>query len=180
MQLTFIDNLTPESRTERIYMPMNYIPIIFLALATYTDVKEKKIKNNLTYTLILLGLIVSTYRTGFSGTLSSLGGIVISLAVVSLLPGFRHGGGDIKLSMGIGSFIGVSGIMQFLFCWFALSLLTCNFKLIKKQGFRNFKNILVQEILTLGEAGERMENTLGAPIMLAACLITLIVHKGGF
>lgn len=152
---------------------MQYIPIIFLALATYTDVKEKKIKNNLTYSLILIGLIGSTYRYGFNGFLASTGGVMISLLIVSLLPGFRHGGGDIKLSMGIGSFLGVSKVIYFLFLWFMLSLLICNIKLIKNQGISNFKNTLVKEVLTLGSGEEEIESTIGAPIMLVAYLIIL-------
>lgn len=153
---------------------MDYLPIAFLALATYTDVKEKKIKNNLTYSLILIGLIASTYRFGFTGFLTSFGGIAISLLTVSLLPGFRHGGGDIKLAMGLGSFLGVSRTMYFLFFWFAMSVLICNIKLIKNQGLKNFKNTLIKEILTLGKSEEEVESTIGAPIMLVAYLGTLI------
>lgn len=154
---------------------MYYIPIAFLVLASYTDVKEKKIKNKLTYPLILIGLIISTYRFGFNGFLASIGGIIISLMIVSFLPGFRHGGGDIKLAMGVGSFLGVSRVMYFLFFWFGLSFLIVNIKLIKNQGLRNFKNILVKEILTLGQVDEEIESTIGAPIMLVAYLIALIL-----
>lgn len=155
---------------------MYYIPIAFLALATYTDVKEKKIKNYLTYTLILIGLIINSYRFGSSGFLASIGGITIALLVVSLLPGFRHGGGDIKLAMGLGSFLGVSSFLYFLFFWLVLSLLICNIKLIRKQGFKNFKNILLKEILTPDNAEEDIETTIGAPIMFIAYIITIITR----
>lgn len=153
---------------------MQYIPILFLAYATYTDAKDKKIKNNLTYPLILIGLIINTYGFGFHGLLVSIGGVIVSLLAVTLLPGFRHGGGDTKLAMGIGSFLGITQIGYFLFVWFVLSLLICNFKLVKKQGLRNFKNILVREILTLGRSEEEIESTIGAPIMLIAYLLILI------
>lgn len=155
---------------------MQYLPIVFLAFATYTDIKEKLIKNTLTYSLIMIGLIGSTYSFGLKGFLSSLGGIIISLLVVSILPGFRHGGGDIKLAMGIGAFQGYNKVMYFLFIWFALSLLICNIKLIKNKGLRNFKNTLVKEILTLGEEDEKIESTVGAPIMLVAYLLFLILQ----
>jgi len=157
---------------------MNSILILFLVVATYTDIKETKIKNNVTYPLILIGLITSTYIFGLNGFLSSLGGITISLLVVSLIPGFRHGGGDIKLAMGISSFLGMSKIMYFLFIWFLLSILICNIKLIRSKGIRNFKNTLLNEILTLGEIEEDIERTLGAPIILAAYIITIICFKG--
>ena len=153
---------------------MQYMPIVFLVFAMYTDIKEKKIKNNLTYSLILLGLIVSTYNSGLNGFIASMGGVAISLVVVSLLPGFRHGGGDIKLAMGIGSFLGVSKNMYFLFFWFALSVLICNTKLIRNKGLRNFKNTIIKEILTQGKGEEEIETTIGAPIMLVAYLITII------
>ena len=157
---------------------MTFVPILFLAIATYTDIKEKKIKNSLTYSLILLGLIVSSYKTGYMGSIDSMGGIVIALLVVSQLPGFRHGGGDIKLAMGIGSFLGISKIMYFLFFWFLLSLLVCNFKLIRNKGFQYFKNILWGEIILLGNVKEeKIVSTVGAPIMLVAYLVTLI-YKG--
>jgi len=157
---------------------MNYIPLLFLMIAAYTDTKEGKIKNTVTYTLILIGLIVSSFMTGFNGSLSSLGGIILSFIIVSQLPGFRHGGGDIKLAMGVGSFLGISIIMYFLFFWFALSILVCNIKLLKNKGFKYFKNTLLGEIYSLGKVDEEKESIIGAPVMLVAYLITL-VYIGG-
>jgi Type IV leader peptidase family. len=143
-------------------------------VSTFTDVRKSKIKNNLTYPLILLGLIVNTYQFGISGASSALTGIIIAYFVVSMLPGFRHGGGDIKLAMGIGAFVGSAYILYFLFIWFVLSLFICNLKIIKNKGFRYFKSLILNELLTLADKKTEVnERIIGAPVMLLGYLITL-------
>lgn len=154
---------------------MAFIPLPFLLIAIYTDFKEQKIKNVITYPLILFGLIMNTLQAGLAGTISSFSGILIALFVVSMLPGFRHGGGDTKLAMGIGSFIGSNHILLFLFYWFLFSLLICNIKLLKNNGFSYFKNTVITELITPNMTkAEGLSKTIGAPIMLLGYLVTLL------
>lgn len=157
---------------------MAFIPLPFLLVAVYIDFKERKIKNVITYPLILLGLISNALQAGLKGAISSLLGILIVFIVVSILPGFRHGGGDTKLAMGIGSFIGSNHILYFLFNWFLFSLLICNIKLLKNKGFNYFKNTVITELITSNMTRtEGLSNIIGAPMILLGYLVTLLFFK---
>lgn len=155
---------------------MKLLVIIFLSIATYTDFKERKIKNILTYPLIIFGLAYNLYQLGIPGGISSLQGIAAAFVIVSLLPGFRYGGGDIKLSMGIGAFIGYPGIFGFLFYWAAISLVTTCILIIKSKGLTHLKNILITELITLGTIRHDIQSVIGAPLMLLAYIITLFFN----
>ncbi len=79
---------------------MHYIPIPFLVIATYTDITSKKIKNYVTYPLILLGLLFNYLENGLSGIKFSLIGIFTAMFIIAILFFIRFGGGDTKLMMG--------------------------------------------------------------------------------
>lgn len=84
------------------------IILFFAALtAVYTDLKTGLIKNWLTLPLWAGGLIFSFFEKGLPGVGSALGAGL--LVVVSTFKFSTPGGGDIKLGMGVGAWIGVSG-----------------------------------------------------------------------
>lgn len=154
---------------------MTLIPLPFLFFSIYTDFKYKKIKNYITYPLILLGLVMNSLQYGLTGLISSFLGLIMAFFIVILLPGFKHGAGDTKLAMGIGSFIGSAHVLYFLFFWFLFSLLVCNIKLLKDKGFGFLKNTIVTELITPYRVNnEGLSNTIGAPTILLGYLLTLV------
>lgn len=155
---------------------MDIFVIILLILATYTDFKEKKIKNILTYPMILLGLLYNFFQLGVPGVISSLQGIFLALLIVSFLPGFRYGSGDIKLSMGIGAFIGCPKIFRFLFIWAAISLVMTCILIIKNNGLFYLKDILIEEFVSMGKIRHDIQSIIGAPLMLLAYVFLLLLN----
>lgn len=98
---------------------MNFLQIkllflfIFLFVAVYTDIKLRKIKNNLIIIFVLSGIIINVWEGGFTGFFLSLKGIF--LPVILLLIFFKLkmlGAGDIKLFSGIGAFMGPGFLLE--------------------------------------------------------------------
>ncbi|ADL11780.1 peptidase A24A prepilin type IV [Acetohalobium arabaticum DSM 5501] len=91
---------------------MNILLGIILAVAMWIDIKDKIIPNWLTFSLMLLGLIINLSIDGWSGLLFSLQGLGVGLAIF-LIP-FVLGGlgaGDVKLVAGIGAVKGVKFVL---------------------------------------------------------------------
>mgnify|MGYP000982563439 CR=1 FL=1 len=86
---------------------IDIVLILGCLYSVYTDMRTKKIKNYITFPLMLLGLIYNLYINGLGGLVFSLkglfisGGLTVSLALIG---GF--GMGDVKLFMGIGAIKG--------------------------------------------------------------------------
>lgn len=90
---------------------MEYINIVVLVLllliAAFSDAKDKKIPNKLTFPVILLGLILNLIINGFSGIKFSVLGFLLGLGVffIPFALGLM-GGGDVKLMAAIGALMG--------------------------------------------------------------------------
>lgn len=81
--------------------------LIVLAVATFTDLRSRRIPNWLVLPFLLAGLTVSTSLYGWSGLRQSLAGIGLGVAIFGLL--YALGGmgmGDLKLCAAIGAWIG--------------------------------------------------------------------------
>lgn len=87
------------------------ILVAALLTATITDLKSQRIYNWLTFPLMLTGIILHTVIGGLDGTLLSLAGFGLGLAVmvVPFLFGMM-GAGDVKLMAGLGALLGASNI----------------------------------------------------------------------
>ncbi|MBO8160685.1 MAG: prepilin peptidase [Thermosipho sp. (in: Bacteria)] len=138
---------------------MQEIKLLILALsavvATITDLKSGLIKNWLTLPLWFSGLIYSFYLNGFNGLISALGAGL--LVVITTFRFSTPGGGDIKLGLGVGAWIGVNGWPPY-FIGAALTRiilsLIVKLKIYTPQGFLNGLKL---EMVTfqMPPAGER-------------------------
>ncbi len=106
------------------------LALIFLLIASYTDLKTREVPDWLNYSLIFSALGIRTifsFEFGWNIIISGLIGFVIALSIALLFyyTG-QWGGGDSKLLMGMGAIIGVSYPFQqesLTLFWFFLALL---------------------------------------------------------
>src|SRR5262245_43225428 len=83
------------------------LAVIAALIALMTDLRSRRIPNWLTGSALLIGLVVNTYLGGLQGTLSSVQGIGLGLAM--LLPFYllrTMGAGDVKLLAAFGALLG--------------------------------------------------------------------------
>ncbi|MBU1247369.1 MAG: prepilin peptidase [Proteobacteria bacterium] len=92
-----------------------------LLVAVYTDIREQRIHNWLTFSVAIVGIAFHGLTEGVDGLSFAFSGLGLGLAVMILpyLLGFM-GGGDVKLMAAIGACLGASDIFTaFLFTSFA-------------------------------------------------------------
>jgi prepilin peptidase CpaA len=138
--------------------------LIVLAVATFTDLRSRRIPNWLVLPFLVLGFVVSAYLHGWHGLGQSLEGFGLGALLFGIL--FLMGGmgmGDVKLCAAIGVWIGPSqlatalvltgitgGIMAL--CWAAAggflgSLFTGTGDIIfglRKRGFRPHPELVLK------------------------------------
>lgn len=81
--------------------------VIVLSVATFTDLRSRRIPNWLVLPFFVCGVAISTWLHGWHGALTSLEGAGLGLLLFGLL--FWMGGmgaGDVKLCAAIGAWIG--------------------------------------------------------------------------
>lgn len=85
----------------------NSILITVLFLASFFDVKYKKIPNFLTIPVMLWGLLSSTITSGFKGFQFSIFGLLFGIGIF-IIPFALYliGGGDVKLMGAVGALMG--------------------------------------------------------------------------
>jgi prepilin peptidase CpaA len=93
---------------------VNAVLLGVLAVATTIDIRERRIPNLLTYSAILVGLVLNFAFAGFEGMQTSAKGAGVGFAMLFPLYFLRWmGAGDVKLMMAIGALKGPE------FVWFA-------------------------------------------------------------
>lgn len=78
--------------------------VVLVSIASYTDYKDRLIKNNLTFTFIILGILVNTIANPPQGFLTGVSGLIAGF-VALFLPYLMNamGAGDLKLMAAIGA-----------------------------------------------------------------------------
>lgn len=105
------------------------ILIIGCIYSCYTDVKYTKIKNYITFPLMIIGLVYNAIWGNFT---YSLIGLFIPLLFLFL------GQGDVKLFMGIGTILGYKAVLDIILLSLVLSML---FSVFNKSFFISIKNL---------------------------------------
>ncbi len=78
-----------------------------VGVATFTDVRSRRIPNWLVLPFLPLGIAVSAWFRGWHGVEQSLAGAGLGIAIFGILYwGFGMGAGDVKLCAAIGAWIG--------------------------------------------------------------------------
>ncbi|MCG8539963.1 MAG: A24 family peptidase [Clostridia bacterium] len=153
------------------------IPVPFTLIATYTDVRYRKIRNYTTYPLILIGFITNIYVNGVLGIERSFISILMTFFLLAIIPGLGFSGGDKKLLMGIFIFLTKNQIYEYLIIYILLSasilLFNCLYKLGVMGTFECIKSAIVTKV-------DHMKITIPvAPIILISYLIVLIRNFTG-
>lgn len=171
------------------------IPLVMLTVSSYTDIKYRKIKNFITYPMIISGLAAGFFYAGVGGLIDAFVGMLMAGIIFAVIPGFSSGGGDIKLAAGCGAWLkGFYPIIQFVFFSMLFVFTAVVVKTVLKKGPRFLLARLKDEIRELavacmilntktltagGYSHTPRKSAYGsvpmAPFMLAAYLITLLV-----
>ena len=88
----------------------------FLVAAAITDARTRKIPNQLSYSSIPVGLVCHAIVMGFGGLGWAFLAVVITFVIGLILSALGWlGGGDVKLLMGVGAFLGLGGLGEVFF-----------------------------------------------------------------
>lgn len=109
--------------------------MVFVAIAIYTDLKSRRIPNEITVTSLVIALIVQTVIGGTAGLLTALGGFGVGFGILFLLwlTG-GGGGGDVKLMGAAGAWVGPLPILM-IFIGSAIFAVGCTITLMVRQHF---------------------------------------------
>ena len=81
--------------------------VVLVCIASFTDLRWRRIPNYLTFPAIVFGLVTHTTDRGWEGLLLSISGLLLAPCVLSLLHlGRGPGMGDIKLAAALGANLG--------------------------------------------------------------------------
>ena len=119
--------------------------LLMLALATFSDIKERKIPNALVMFGLLFSLIFQCILSGMAGGLDWILGIGVGfLCFIPLYVLRGMAAGDVKLMMAVGGFLGYPLIIKAVICVFLSGgVIAIVFVIIKGRFKRLFTNMRV-------------------------------------
>ena len=110
--------------------------VLSTILAIYTDLKHGLIYNKVTFPLFFSGLFFKFYVGGIAYALDGIAaGIIISLLTFIMS---SPGGGDIKLALGIGVWIGFEGFYIYMFGSILVRVILSLIIKLKIYGIKDF------------------------------------------
>lgn len=137
------------------------IAAITLLIGSYTDFKKREVPDWASYSLIIsalgIRLLYSLFTRNASFIIDGIAGFILLFAIANLLYYLRQwGGGDAKISMGIGAVLGLSifdKISYFNLIWFFFLLIfigavygLCFSFYLASRNWNRFKRFLVVDI----------------------------------
>ena len=129
----------------------SFVLIYFLLQASWSDLKYRRVSNALNLSLLFIGLLLSIVLGNWSGLSVSLLGVLTSFSMLILPFALRlYRGGDVKLCMALGAWLGPQGAAWSIAYGVALGgALGLLYLLVMRQNQRTFvKNQLKVAILT--------------------------------
>lgn len=159
-----------------IWTPEIVVLLVAMAVASFTDVRDGKIPNWLTGSLIAVGVAIGIAE---GQAVASLIGLLAAFALHFPLWILQiEKGGDAKLMMGVGALLGASFMVE-TSAWCAVLYLPVGLALLAAQG--RLKNLVLAVGWTLLKArglvpGERPPPTMlrTAPIIAAASIASIL------
>lgn len=155
------------------------VPMLFLLIATFTDIKYRKIKNYVTYPMALLGLLFNFCYFGIGSILPSLIAGLVAGLMLMFAPGLKAGGGDIKLVTACGVWLGDTTLALYTMLTAVVIVCFVNiFFILKERGFKVFIETIKHEIMFLfTKKVTNIESVKSVPmapfIMIAYALVIL-------
>lgn len=114
--------------------------IVLLALALISDIKTYKIKNNIVFPFIIIGILTNMHLHGIAGIVFSFKGLIAPILLLIIFFALRMlGAGDIKLFSAIGSIMGLEFILYtILYSFLAGGAIALLLIIVRKNGIKRF------------------------------------------
>ena len=170
--------------------PLPAATLIAVALiCTVTDLWKGKIYNIITYTAMVLGLVIGVWQHGFAGFTQAAGGFAIGFFPAFLLFALGGmGGGDVKLLGAIGALAGPVPTTQIMVVAFLVGGFFALVKLAWKGVFwltiwrtlRYLAGLIIPGVKRTSLTGEKpIEVRFGLAICVAVLVVLFSLHMGG-
>ncbi|EEG78400.1 A24 family peptidase [Dethiobacter alkaliphilus] len=123
---------------------MNYVLILFVALAAYFDVRQRRIPNKITFPIMIVGLVIYGFLEGLPGIAFGFTGLLSGLFVF-FIP-FALGGmgaGDVKMTAAVGALMGMQFVLHSaIFTIFAGGIMAIGYLIAHKRLLSGLKNVV--------------------------------------
>ena len=119
------------------------IAVIVTLISVYTDCRWRKIKNSVTFSAIILGLLLHTLSNGWIGLIFAAIGLLVGvgLMLIPFLYG-QMGAGDVKLMGALGSLLGGYEILNvFLYTTIAGGIIALGIAVYYKNVINTLKKV---------------------------------------
>lgn len=163
-------------------MITNLILFIALAISFFTDIKNRKILNIVTFPSMLFGLVLHTIISGWDGFTFSLFGLLAGFGLL-IIPHLMGGmaAGDVKLLMAIGALKGTSFVLgSFIYIAIIGGIIAFVILLVKKELLVSLRRIFFSARLRTFNTLSTSELHHAFPYGVAICFGTLSYFGVGY